>query len=364
MANLTVSSVRVPGLAAAVPSQTATWRDNIDRFGEEAARTICKKTGVERRHIAPPGVCSSDLCAAAAERLLDELNWSPSCVDLLIFVSQTPDYLIPATSCTMQARLGLGSNCAAFDINLGCSGYVYGLGVAGQMVSGGSIRRALLLVGDTISKIVANDDRSTAPLFGDAGSATALEFDPEAADIEFVLGTDGRGAENLIVPASGFRHPRKNDTAVPRERGNGYLGSDEYLFMDGAEIFAFTLREVPRLIRSGLAAANWTMEDTDAIVMHQANGFMLNHLGKRLQIPREKLVLALDEFGNTSCASIPLAISAKLADQVSVTERSLLLAGFGVGYSWATAALTLGPCVIPDLVTVEAPAANPEADAA
>jgi 3-oxoacyl-[acyl-carrier-protein] synthase-3 len=321
-------------------------------FGRDDAEKTSDSTGVRQRRIAPPGTCATDLCEAAARRLLAELNWAIESVDALIFVSQTPDYLLPASSCALHGRLGLSKHCAAFDLNLGCSGYVYGLWVASQLMASG-LQRVLLLVGDTISRIVSPGDRSAAPLFGDAGTATALERGDSPMPWVFELGTNGAGQQHLIVPAGGFRQPHTQATAVRTEREGGNVRSDEDLFMDGAEIFAFSLTEVPRLISRVLAEAGWTSDTADRFVLHQANLFMLKHLAKRMKLPPEKVVLALEEFGNTSSASIPLAMTQTLAGQLREENLRLVMAGFGVGLSWGAVALSCGPMVMPDLVIVD-----------
>lgn len=352
MASTQISSVRLAGVASAVPLDTKTVADVAAVFGAEEAQKISDSIGVRQRRVVKGNVCASDLCEAATRELLAKLAWSPDSIQALIFVSQTPDYLLPATSCSLHGRLGLSKQCAAFDVNLGCSGYVYGLWLAAQLVSSG-LKRVLLLVGDTISRIVSPEDRSAAPLFGDAGTATALEADANAVPWFFELGTDGTGAQHLIVPAGGFRTPRTPGTAqrTPREGGN--VRSDEDLFMDGAEIFAFTLTEVPKLFKAVLNAANWTIDMPDAFVMHQANQFMLQHLAKRMKLPNDKVVLALENFGNTSSASIPLALTCTLAGRLQSDSVRLVLAGFGVGLSWGAVALTCGPLVAPALIATD-----------
>jgi len=269
----------------------------------------------------------------------------------LIFVSQTPDYVLPATSCVLQSRLGLSKDCAAFDINLGCSGYVYGLWVASQLLMAAPTGRTLLLVGDTVSKVVAPHDRATVALFGDAGSATALERDPQAEPMTFCMGTDGAGREHIIVRSGGFRERASDikDRALPNDES---AQNSEYLSLNGAEVFAFTLREVPAMIERALSLADWSLESTDAVVMHQANSFMLRHLAKRLSLPDDKLVLALGDFGNTSSASIPLAIVHALRSKLNQRPMRLVLAGFGVGMSWATATVTCKSLVLPELIQV------------
>jgi 3-oxoacyl-[acyl-carrier-protein] synthase-3 len=359
MATAKICGTRVVGVSSAVPQPIRTVAQAFSVFGEAETLKISASTGVRQRHVVPPGVCTSDLCLAAAERLLQDLNWARDSVDGLIFVSQTPDYILPATSCSLHGRLGLSKHCAAFDLNLGCSGYVYGLWIAAQLVQSGAAHRFLLLVGDTISRIVSPQDRSVALLFGDAGTATAIEKDDTAPPLVFSLGTDGGGQGHLMVPAGGFREPHSAATCHRTSRDDGNTRSDEDLYMNGAEIFTFTLREVPPLFKSVLSTAGWSLEDLDAVVMHQANRFMLEYLAKRMRLAPQKVVIALENRGNTSSASIPLAMTDTLADRLRATSLRLVLAGFGVGFSWAAVALTCGPMVMPELVLVADPSGLP-----
>jgi 3-oxoacyl-[acyl-carrier-protein] synthase-3 len=357
MAGMLIEHVRIAGLASAVPEETQTIEDLARQFGADEANKISESIGVRTRRIAPDGMCASDLCFAAAEKLLDEMGWERDSIRGLIFVSQTPDYRSPATACTLHARLGLSKSCAAMDINLGCSGYVYGLATAAQFVRGlsdgsESSGRVLLLVGDTISRVVSAQDRSAVPLFGDAGTATALDFCESADPISVRFGTDGAGQDHLIIPAGGFRNPANESTSKLTERENGNIRSDEDLFMNGAEVFMFTLCEVPSLFKKTMKASGWSIDEVDGVVMHQANSFMLNHLRKRLKIPEEKFVIALDGYGNASCASIPLAITDVWANNPSKKRQKLVLAGFGVGWSWAGATVNCEQTVLPELVTI------------
>jgi 3-oxoacyl-[acyl-carrier-protein] synthase-3 len=367
MAIVRVENVRMAGLASSVPDFVRTVDDDVERFQSEDFRKIGESIGVTSRRIAPEGVCASDLCVAAAERLLDELDWDRDSIRAVLFVTQTPDYPAPATACTLQSRLGLSTNCAAMDINLGCSGYVYGLATAAQFVqgmAGGQENggRVLLLVGDTITHFVSPDDRATAPLFGDAGSATALEFSSAAEPIVFSLGTDGRGLNHLIVPAGGARQPRTEETGVRTPRESGNIRSDEDMYMNGAEVFSFALQEVPKMVRSTLAEAGWTIDEVDGVVMHQSNGIMLKHLRKRLKVDKENFVIALEGYGNASCASIPLAMTHQWAQAGRSKKRKLVLAGFGLGWSWGGAAVTCENMVMPDLVIYETPQRDGAAD--
>lgn len=353
MASARVSGVRIAGIANAVPEEVAVNTDSIEIFGEQIVRRINETTGIEQRYVASPEICTSDLCQVAIDQLLTDLSWEHDDIDLLVFVSQTPDYVLPATACVLHGKLGLSPHCVAFDVNLGCSGYVYGLWIASQLMQSGNFKRGLLAVGDTISKMVAPEDRASALLIGDAGSVTALERDEQAADMIFNLGTDGTGAENLIVPAGGFRNPTTDETQQRSEREKKNIRSDNDVFMDGTKVFTFTLREVPKTIRSVLDDIGWEIDDVDTFVMHQANRFILNHLAKRMDIPEDKFVICMKDFGNTSGASIPIAITETLKENLSDQSQKLVLSGFGVGWSWASVALTCGPIVMSDLCKVK-----------
>ncbi len=357
MATSRFRNIRIAGLTTCVPGQPRSITETVD-IPAEAAAKVSSSTGVLQRHTVEFGVCTSDLCLQAAENLFVETGWQRESVEALIFVSQTPDYLLPATACALHGRLGLSPDCAAFDVNLGCSGYVYGLWLASMMISSG-MKRIVLLVGDTISRIAAPADKSVALLFGDAGSATAIEAASNDLSWWFELGTDGAGAAHLVVPAGGFRLPSSETTRTPSEREGGNIRSDEQLFMDGGEIFAFTLVRVPALCRSVMAAAGWAPEDVTRFVMHQANGFMLRHLCRKMSIPEDKFVLALEGYGNASSASIPVAMSAAIGPVLLQPSR-LLLAGFGVRFSWAAAAIETDPIAVapPSILVPPPPRSN------
>jgi 3-oxoacyl-[acyl-carrier-protein] synthase-3 len=252
-------------------------------------------------------------------------------------------------------RLGLSKGCAAFDVGLGCSGYVYGLWIVSSIMAASGFKRALLLAGDQSTCTSSSRDRSTALLFGDAGTATALELDDTASPMTFSLGTDGRGWNKLIIPTGlqFSRTPRTTATSESKESAGGNWRSAEELYMDGAEIFAFTLREVAPMVREVLAAAKLSAGDIDHFVLHQANRFMINHLVKSMKLPLDRVPLSLQEYGNTSSASIPLTINARLGVEIASRKLQLLLAGFGVGYSWGACALDCGPIVAPPVIEVE-----------
>ena len=352
MAITKLSNIRLAGIACAVPETIRTALDYTKHFGEKDVLKISQSTGVKQWHVAPENMCTSDLCHAAADKLLNDLGWERESIDLLVFITQTPDYVLPATGCTLQHRLGLSKNCAALDINLGCSAYPYGIWLIGHLLSSGNLNRALLLVGDTASKTVSDLDRSAALLFGDTGAATAIERCEDQNPMSFVLGTDGAGAKNLLIPAGGFRYRRNESSAIPIERENGNIRSDEQLFMDGAEIFAFTLREVNPMMKTVMSEAGWSVEDVDAFVLHQANKFIIEYLAKRVKLPIEKVPMSLENFGNTSSASIPLTMLMKLGVRLRSESLKIVMAGFGVGYSWGACTVQCGPMVMPEIIMI------------
>lgn len=347
--------VALRGLRVAVPAATRSLEDEGLIESEVERNRLEKSIGISTRHVARPGLCTSDLCQLAAEGLLQQLGWAPDTIDVLLFVTQSADYVIPATACALQSRLGLGS-CMAFDINLGCSGYVYGLWTAASLLKtlqiSGRSARALVLAGDISTSKLMPGDRGTIPLFGDAGSATALEVDTDAGTIHGLFGTDGTGADHLIIKAGGVRQPLVPPTTPHAPEIQEQLFKDARLHLNGTEVFNFTLRQVPGLIEGILAEAGITSDDVDYFLFHQANAFMLSHLRKKARLPEDKVPLAMESYGNTSSASIPLTIAACLADQLQ-TPKSLVLMGFGVGWSWGAVKIDVGP--IPPPIVVEYP---------
>lgn len=344
MSTMRTPNIRLAGVVASVPKkmeESAAW---ASVFGENEVEKIVKMTGIAARRVVEEGVCTSDLCVAAAEDLLSRLGWERETIDLLVFVTQTGDYVLPATACVAHGRLGLSQTCAAFDVTLGCSGYIYGLATAASFLACGGAKRALVLVGDTISRVTSPGDRATVLLFGDAGSATALEYDEGAAGMRFLMGSDGRGQNHLIIPAGGFRNPSSEGTRVRIQRDDGSCRSEEDLYMNGAELLAFTLAGVPKLIRESLAGAEKQVEDVDFYVFHQANKFMIEHFARKAGVPLDRVPLNLDRFGNTSSASVPLVIASELAKPLSEKTCTLFAAGFGVGYSTGSVIFSAGPC--------------------
>jgi len=334
------SGARIAGVASCVPPRVVDNTEFERRFGDGAAE-VTKMTGVKLRHYAEPGVATSDLCEKAGVHLLEKLGWDRDSVDGIIFVSQSPDLLLPATACIVQARMGLRTGIIAYDVSLGCSGYPYGLWQAMMMVQTGAVRRLLLMVGDISTRCIDANDRSTAMLFGDAGTVTAIEASDDPSDTAFfVLGSDGRGAANLMIPRSRQRNP----DAVGKLEGRDL----DALYMDGGEIFNFTLKSVPPLIRETMEWAGESVESYDSFLLHQANTFMINHIAKKAKLPKDRVPINMDRFGNTSSATIPLLMTTDVSDQLKAGRCKLGMFGFGVGYSWAAASIDVGPLTVAD----------------
>ncbi len=352
MPNDVIAGVRIAGISAAVPAKKEGQKELAELFGERDARRLVEGTGIIERRV-DGCLCTSDLCQAAADRLISELGWDRNSINYLILVTQTPDYVLPSTACILQDKLGLPTTCTAFDINLGCSGFVYGLRIVGKLLMPG--QRALLLAGDTSASWYAHrhDDRSTAALFGDAGSAAALECqggDGECTPLWFVGGTDGSGYRNIIVEKGQFRGRSGGFEADTTSEVQEPLDPQRFVRMNGPEVFAFAIREVPLLLGRTLELAGWSVDEVDDFILHQANKMMLGVIADKVGIPREKMPLSIEMFGNTSSASIPLTMVTKCRDVLVAGRRRQVIAGFGVGWSWAAMALETSGIVVPSLI--------------
>jgi 3-oxoacyl-[acyl-carrier-protein] synthase-3 len=295
---------------------------------------IYKKTGIRQRHIAAPDECASDLGVAAAERLFAEYNIDRKSIDFLLFCTQSPDYILPTTACLIQSRLNLSTSTGALDFNLGCSGFVYGLSLADGLIRAGTARRVLLITAETYSKYIDPTDRSLRTIFGDGAAATLIEASDVPSLGSFVFGTDGRGANTLLVTEGGAR-PRA-DAVQPSKRKRW----PSSLYMDGPELVKFSLEVVPTLIDKVLAGAKWQRKDIDMFLLHQATTFMLNHLRERLSIDKEHTPEALEDYGNTVSSTIPILIRDLRNSGRLKPGKQTMMIGFGVGLSWAGCAWT------------------------
>lgn len=333
----------ITGLAVHLPEQIVT-NDDLQREnpGWDMPR-VEAKTGIRQRHIAARGECASDLGFAAADKLLRGMEVDRSSIDCVLLCTQSPDYVLPTTACLLQDRLGLSTRCAALDFNQGCSGFVYGLYLAKALVASGMARKILLITAETYSKLIHPQDRSVRVLFGDGASACLVTNDSRGARIgTCVMGTDGSGCENLIVPAGGGRQPWSAETGRETKDDQGSVRSANNLYMNGQELFLFTLQRVPEVVSATLAASSTTMQDIDHFVFHQANEFMNEHLRAKLSIPREKAPIVMQGCGNTVSSTIPIALHSIGTDGKLRSGQKVMLVGFGVGYSWGACLVTWG----------------------
>ncbi len=353
MAYLNYQGVGVTAMAAAVPKRVVKNLEYTDVWPVEEAAAIVEKTGIVERRFADEETCSSDLCYAAAEKLIEDNGINKEEIELLVFISQTPDYRMPATSVTLQHRLGLPNNTIAFDINLGCSAFLYGLSVVYGMMQNSGLKKALILDGETRSKVYSPRDRRSAFLFGDGGVAALVERDEKFGKSTFSLNSDGSRAELIMIPAGGYRKMSSAETVVEKvvdEFGN--MRSEEQGYMMGGDVFNFVIREIPRDIKNTLAYAGLTTDDFDFVVFHQANNFINSYIARKMKLDTTKIPSTIAKFGNTSSVSVPLTIVSELKGKMN-GRKHLLMSAFGVGMTWATGIVPFVDCKISDIVEVE-----------
>lgn len=328
----------IKAITYTLPKNKVTNEALVKEFPEWSVEKIADKVGINKRYIAAENETSSDLAFDAAEKLFAEnAEIKKGEIDFLLFCTQSPDYFLPTSACVIQDKLGLSTSCGALDFNLGCSGYVYGLSLAKGLICGGIAKNVLLLTGETYSKFMHPKDKGNRTIFGDAASATLVSTEGFAEIGNFSLGTDGKGAENLIVKTGGMRNRERANDVTFEENGNPL--SSDHLYMNGAEIFNFTIDAVPPLVKSTLANNNLQSDDINGYVFHQANQFMLNFLCKKLKIDPDKFHYYMSEVGNTVSSTIPIVLVEKMRDKA--LTGNILIAGFGVGYSWGGTVLKI-----------------------
>ena len=352
MAFLEFKNVRIAGIAAGVPENIASNlhpsdQDNISH--EYSPEEYVKTTGVEERRVSSE-LTTSDLCYAAAEQLIQDLGWDKNDIGALIFVSQTPDYILPATACILQDRLGLNKECFAEDISLGCSGWVYGLSTALGLLGEDKVKKALILCGDA-KKRFRIDNLLRDPLFGSAGTATAVEYYEGAGNIQFHFGTDGSGFDAIITPDMGSRNPVTMDS-FKMEEYEGKPSMRLMTRMKGMDVFSFGITTAPKTVKKIAEHFGFDYLDYDYYIFHQANMKMNNMIVKKLKLPVEKVPSCMYHFGNTSSASIPLTIVGELKGKFESKPTKFLCCGFGVGLSWGTVAFETNNIVVSNLVEV------------
>ncbi len=331
MAYFKIDNVNIAGIAACVPPKMV---ENIDSdliADKEELRKYIATTGVQRRYIAEDGICSSDLCLCAAEKLIAEAGWSKEEIECLIMVTQTPDYIFPATACVLQNRLGLSTNCLSFDITMSCPGWIYGLSVMSSMLSAGKMKKGLLLVGETSTKAKSPYDRVNL-LAGDAGTATLLEFKEDAHPLYFSMHSDGSNFKSLIIPDGGYRNPVTPASFEYHECDDGILRNRLNANMEGDDILSFAMHAAPKCIKGLLEHFEIQKEEVDYFLIHQANQMINKLIQKRLKVDDAHCPYNIADFGNTSSTTIPLMIVNKLRN--SIGGKRVVACGFGTGLAW------------------------------
>lgn len=331
---------RITAVAEHLPA-TVLDNDALARiYPEWTAQKIFDKTGIRERRVCGADETAADLAEQAARKLLAAERIDPGSIGFLLLVTQSPDYFLPTTACLLQDRLGLPTSCGALDVNMGCSGYIYGLSLAQGLIAAGTVRHVLLLTAETYSRHIHPRDRSVRTIFGDGAAATLVSAADAPGIGAFVFGTDGAGFQQLIVPAGGMRLPRSPATAVEQSDTSGNVHTQDHLFMDGPEIFSFTLATVPRTVRETLTANGLALEEIDLFVFHQANKYMLDFLRRKCKIENAKFYMNFADCGNTVSASIPIALARAEADGSLQPGMKVMLVGFGVGLSWGATVIT------------------------
>lgn len=348
MAIIKYHNVGIRAMSACVPSKVYSNRDLGYLIPEEEVEKTISNIGIEERRIADDDVCASDLAYKAAVKLMEDNNIDPTSIDVLLFMSQTSDYRIPATSCILQHRLGLSKDTCCIDLTLGCSGFVFALSTAFAYASMEGVNRVLLLDGETFSKIVNKRDKVDWPLYGDGATATLVEKGDFEESV-FILRSDGSGEDAVKIPGGGMRNPVTSQSVIESVREEGNVRNDLEVFMDGMEVFNFAMSVVPKSVKEIAKVTETTLDDIDWLVFHQANKFMTDFFAKRLKFDMNKVPYCIQKYGNTSSTSVPLTIVSELHDKVKDGDR-VVMCGFGAGLSWGTARVVFNKCKISPVI--------------
>lgn len=343
MSQSTLHNVRLAGMATCVPKRVYHNIDDAPPKIRSERERLARNIGIHTRRLCPDWQTFSDLAFVATERLLADLQWDKADIDALIVITQSPDYPIPATAIILQDRLQLPQSTIAYDVNLGCSAYPFGLHLLGSMIASGAIRKGLLLVGD-------RSGTEKDPLFSDAGTATALEFDAGAPPMHFDLNSDGSGYKAIMLPVGGHREPVGVHHLIPHRDEGGFLRCGTDLILDGPAVLSFSTQRVPPAVEKLLAHVGMGKDEIDYFVFHQANRMINETIRKKLGLPTEKVPSTLHDFGNTSGASLPVTMTVRLHETLSQGRHRLLLGGFGIGLSWGTAIIEIDSAVLPALI--------------
>lgn len=351
MSSLTVKHVRIAGIAACVPKNVE------ENFGlsifkdEQEARRVISSTGIKRRHIVDKDTTASDLAFFASEHLIKSLGWEKESIDILMFVSQTRDYIAPQTACILQHRIGLSQGCCAFDVPLGCSGFVHGMSILGSMVSQGGLKRALLINAETNSRNRSSKDRTVKPLFGDAATVTALEYDNSwEFPMNFVYGVDGSGYNAIWTKYGGMRYPTTVESLQEVEVEDGVVRKGTDMVVNGMDVFSFAIKRPAQSLRELISTFRISIEEIDLLLLHQANLFIDEKIRKSINFPVEKVPYCIEEFGNVTSASIPLTMVTQCSSELANRVNHCIACGFGVGLEWASMEFWAGILICPDIL--------------
>ena len=336
------------GVTGTVPNNPVKTAD-YDVMSAEDAEVFDNTVGIKNRYIASNDICASDLCFDAAERLIANLCWEKESIDVLVFASVTGDYKTPPTAGILQHRLGLPTTSFVLDIPMGCCGSIYAINVAGNLLSAGTVKRALLLVGDTALRMGSMKDKSRVPLFGDCGTAMALEYDTSTSDIIIDFNTLGSGYEALMTPHGGFRHPITEESFVEEDFGNGIIRAPKDALINGMDVFSFAISRPPISIKNMMEKYELNTENVDFFLIHQANKLIVDRIVKKLKLPLEKVPYDLQEFGNLGGASIPMLMTYNLSEELQNRPLKLVCSAFGLGLTWGTMILTTNGVVVPPI---------------
>lgn len=345
MAQWQIKNVALRGVTGTVPNNPKTTMD-LGLFTQEEADTFDNTVGIKKRYVATDDICASDLCYDAAERLIESLGWEKDSIDVLLFESVCPDYKTPPTSGIMQARLGLPTTTFVMDIPMGCCGCIYAINIAGNLLTNGNVKRALLLVGDTATRMGSPRDKSRVPLFGDCGTALALEYDPTAEEIVVDFNTLGSGYESLMTPHGGFRHPITPQSFEYEDFGNGIVRAPKDTLINGMDVFAFAISRPPVSIKKVMQKYDLNTDNVDYFLIHQANKLIVDRIVKKLKLPLHKTPYDLQEFGNLGGCSIPMLMTYNLKEELTTRPLTLVCSAFGLGLTWGTMVLKTQKMVV------------------